>query len=260
MFIEGENVNVKTVETLLKQLRLTTAASELNEVLSNEKSNAKLDWIANLLQREVDVRRERQIQQKIKRSRIPDLKSLESFEWEFNPTISKSKIESIASLDFVNMREIVLFLGQPGTGKSHLASAIGLKSIIEGKKVYWSSLKLLAEEILIAKQKNELPALFKKILTSDLWILDDWAVISLSRDVSEEVFDLLDRRKGSTALLLTSNRDINEWPEVFVDPVIASAAIDRIFDRANVTIFNGKSYRASGKKDRKVENLDELNV
>ena len=102
--------------------------------------------------------------------------------------------------------------------------------------------------------------MFKRILTSDLWILDDWAVVSLDREVSEEVFDLLDRRKNNTALLLTSNRDINEWPDVFVDPVLASAAIDRIFDRANITIFKGESYRAKGKKDKRIENLNELGV
>ena len=78
--------------------------------------------------------------------------------------------------------------------------------------------------------------------------MDDWGVVSLSREVSEEVFDLLDRRQYSTAMILTSNRDISEWPEVFVDPVLASAAIDRIFDRATVTIFKGKSYRGEGKK------------
>jgi DNA replication protein DnaC len=70
----------------------------------------------------------------------------------------------------------------------------------------------------------------------------------------------LDRRKQNTALLLTSNRDINEWPQVFLDPVLASAAIDRIFDRASVTIFNGKSYRANGKKEKRVESLSELRV
>lgn len=253
-------MSVQTVETLLRGLRMTTAAEELSDVLMEAKSNVSLSWLINLLQREVDARKERQLQTRIKRSNIPELKSVESFNWNFNPAISQVKIECIASLDFIKNREIVLFLGQPGTGKSHLAQAIGLKAVLEGKTIYWTSIKILAEDIMKAKLKNELSKLFKRILTSDLWILDDWAVIGLSRDVAEEVFDLLDRRKNSTALLLTSNRDINEWPEVFVDPVLASAAIDRIFDRANVTIFSGKSYRATGKKDKRIENIKELRV
>ena len=126
--------------------------------------------------------------------------------------------------------------------------------------VYWSSLKRLAEDIIKAKAKNDLSTLFKRILSSDLWVLDDWGVVSLSRDFSEEVFDLLDRRSFSTAMILTSNRDINEWPEVFTDPVLASAAIDRIFDRAKVSVFKGKSYRSEGGSKVKVARKSEMNL
>ena len=245
-------MSVSTVQSLLKDLKLKTAATELSAVLNEHRTSAPLDWLVVLLQKEVDHRKERRIQLKIKGSKIPELKSLEGFDWDFNPGIDKGKMEALASLDFVRGRGVSLFLGQPGTGKSHLASAIGLKAILQGHGVYWSSMKRLAEDIMVAKNKNELGGLFRKILGSALWILDDWAVVSLGREVSEEVFDLLDRRKTGPALLLTSNRAIEEWPEVFVDPVLASAAIDRIFDRADVTIFRGKSYRAKGKKDVKI--------
>lgn len=245
-------MSVKTVESLLRELKLSTAAEEINEVVSKSRASVSFGWITNLLQREVDARKEKRLQTRIRRSRIPELKSLETFDWKFNPQINKGKIEDIASLDFIKESEIVLFLGQPGTGKSHVATAIGIKAIYSGSNVYWTSLKRLSEDIIKAKEKNELSSLFKRILSSNLWILDDWGVVSLSREVSEEVFDLLDRRRYSTAMILTSNRDISEWPEVFVDPVLASAAIDRIFDRANVTIFKGKSYRGEGKKDKEV--------
>lgn len=241
-------MSVKSVELLFRDLRLVTAASELTSVLKESKENVSLGWLNNLLQREVDARRERSLQSKIIRSKMPELKSLEEFDWGFNPEINRGRIEEIASLEFVKERSIVLFLGQTGTGKSHLAAGIGMKAIYSGMTVYWSSLKRLSEEIIQAKAKNELSILFKRILSSDLWIMDDWGVVSLNREVSEEVFDLLDRRSGSTAMILTSNRDIGEWPEVFTDPVLASAAIDRIFDRAKVSVFKGKSYRAEGEK------------
>lgn len=253
-------MSVKAVEKLLRTLRLGTAANELDGVLKQSKENVSLGWITNLLQQELDSRSEKSLQSKIIRSKIPELKSFETFDWNFNPGISKEKIEEIASFDFINENGIVLFLGQPGTGKSHLASAIGLKAIYAGKTVYWSSLKRLAEDIIRAKAKNELSLLFKRILSSNLWILDDWGVVSLNREVSEEVFDLLDRRTFSTSMILTSNRDIGEWPEVFLDPVLASAAIDRIFDRAKVAVFKGKSYRAEGNVKVRVAKKRELTL
>src|SRR3989338_3049295 len=80
-----------------------------------------------------------------------------------------------------------------------------------------------------------------------VWIIDDWGVISMSREIAEEVFDLFDRRKYSSAMVLTSNRDIEEWAEVFPEPVLANATIDRIFDRAEIAVFQGKSYRLKGR-------------
>lgn len=253
-------MSTSTVESLFRSLRLTTAANELSNVLSEANGNVSFGWIINLLQREIDVRKEKYLKNKIKKSRIPELKSLEGFDWNFNPSINKEKIDDISNFKFIEEKGINLFLGQPGTGKGHLSKAIGIKAIYEGYSVYWTSLKKLSEDIIKAKQTNELSKLFRKILSSHLWILDDWAVVSLSREVSEEVFDLLDRRKNNTAMILTSNRDINEWPQIFADPVLASAAIDRIFDRASVTIFRGKSYRAEGKKEKVVEKLSDLKL
>ena len=173
--------------------------------------------------------------------------SLESFDWGFNPKIDENKIRELATLKFVEDNEIGLLLGQPGTGKSHLGIAIGVLAAQKGHRVYWTSMKRLAKRIEIAKARNNLDLLFKQILSSKLWIMDDWGVISMSRDVSEEIFDLLDRRKHSCALLLTSNRDVDEWPRVFPDPIIAAAAIDRLFERARVVVFKGESYRLKGR-------------
>ena len=85
------------------------------------------------------------------------------------------------------------------------------------------------------------------MLSSKLWIIDDWGVVSMKREIAEEVFDLFDRRKYSSAMLLTSNREVEEWGEVFPDPVLANATIDRIFDRAEIVVFQGKSYRLKGR-------------
>ncbi len=247
-------MNVETVRNQLRSLKLHTAASEMEEVLTEHKKAVSLSWISDLLEREIDARREKALMARIKRANFPEITTLEGFDWSFNPDINENQIRELATLNFIQQNQISLFLGQPGTGKTHLALAIGVLAANKGYRVYSNSLKRLAGDILQAKLKNNLDTLFKKILSAKLWIFDDWGVTTMSREVAEEVFDLLDRRKYSSAMILTSNRDIDEWPQVFPDPVLANATIDRIFDRANISLFKGKSYRLKGKIE--VKNLD----
>jgi len=248
-------MNIETVRHQLKTLKLHTAAAEIQEVLAQHKKAVSLSWLSNLMEREIDSRREKALMTRIKKANFPEITTLETFDWSFNPQIDENKIRQIAALDFIANNQICLFLGQPGTGKTHLALAIGVLAANRGYRVYCNSIKRLAEDILRAKAKNNLDTLFKKILSARLWIFDDWAVTTMSREVAEELFDLLDRRKHSSAMILTSNRDVDEWPQIFPDPVLANATIDRIFDRADISIFKGKSYRLKGKIEIKNVNL-----
>ena len=247
-------MNTETVQSQFKTLKLHTAAAELQEVLSEHKKAVSLSWISDLLEREIDSRKEKALMTRIKKANFPEITTLETFDWSFNPQIDETRIRQIATLDFMSNNQICLFLGQPGTGKTHLALAIGVLAANRGHRVYCNSLKRLAEDILRAKAKHNLDVLFKKILSARLWIFDDWGVTTMCREVAEEVFDLLDRRKHNSAMILTSNRDIEEWPQVFPDPVIANATIDRIFDRADISVFKGRSYRLKGKIE--VKNFD----
>jgi DNA replication protein DnaC len=240
-------MNIECVKQQLSQLRLHAAAKELELVLHEEKKSVSLNWISSLLSREIEARSQKALAARIKKAKFPEVTSLENFDWEFNSKIDEQEIRNLASLNFIKSNSIALFLGQPGTGKTHLALAIGLLAAREGFNIYCTSVKKLSKDILIAKAKQNLDILFKKILSCKLWILDDWGVISMDRDVAEEVFDLLDRRKYSSALILTSNRAVTEWSEVFPDPVLASASIDRIFDRATILKFVGDSYRLKGR-------------
>lgn len=240
-------MNAETVQTQLRKLWLSTAAKELHDVLARRKKAVSLDWVSELLERELDARKERGIQRRIQRAGFPEATALESFDWRFNPNIDKKKIESLAKLDFVKANGIALFLGPPGVGKTHVATAIGVRAAREGYRVYCASAKELIRRIVLAKAQNRLDALFKRLLSSQLWIIDDWGVVTMGRDIAEEVFDLLDRRRYSAAMILTSNRDVKEWGEMFADPVLANATIDRIFDRAEIVTFRGKSYRLKGR-------------
>jgi DNA replication protein DnaC len=240
-------MQMDVIREQLKMLRLPNASIELEAVLSKRGVKSDFKWLSELLSIELDARRENAIERRLKKAMFPERTCLEQFNWDFNKKIAREAIESLATCDFITHNEIALFLGSPGTGKTHCAVAIGMRAAQLGHTVFCTSVKRLGTKIRIAKEKNQLDLLFKQILTSKLWILDDWGVVSMPRDVSEEVFDLFDRRRHTSAMILTSNRDVSEWPQVFSDPLLAGAAIDRMFDRAIVTIFEGPSYRIKGR-------------
>lgn len=240
-------MSLETTRQLLINLKLYTSAREIDEVLAAQKRSVPLDWLEDLLSREWDARRERATEKRIKAAEFPEITTLEGFDWSFNPDIDEARVKRLADLDFVDARRIALFLGKPGTGKTHLALAIGVRAAQAGHRVYCTSVKRLGQHIVLAKQRGRLDRLFAKMLSASLWIFDDWGVVSMTREVAEEVFDLLDRRKHSAAMILTSNRDVCEWGQVFPEPVLASAAIDRLFDRPEIFLFAGESYRLKGR-------------
>ncbi len=240
-------MNIEAVRKQLNVLKLSTAAQEMEEVLRRHQEAASLEWVSDLLEREIDARAERALQRRIERADFPEVKTLEAFDWKFNATIDREKIEKLAALEFVRDNRIGLFLGEAGLGKTHLALAIGILAAKENYRIFCANTKKLIQLIDLAKQRNELDGLFKRMLSSKLWIIDDWGVVSMKREIAEEVFDLFDRRQYSSAMLLTSNRDVQEWGGMFPDSVLANATIDRIFDRAEIVVFKGESYRLKGR-------------
>jgi len=239
-------MTIDVIREQLKNLRLPVASLELDSVLSKRKTKTDVQWLSELLEVELDARKDSAIERRIKRADFPERRSFDQFDWDFNKKIPREKIEELAKLEFIEKNEIALLLGSTGTGKTHLAIAIGMKAAQAGHSVFCTSVKRLATKIRKATEKNILDVLFKQILTSKLWILDDWGVVSMPRDVSEEIFDLFDRRKHTSSMIITSNRDVDEWPQVFSDPVLAGAAIDRMFENANICLFEGPSHRMKG--------------
>ena len=240
-------MNLETVKTQLRSLRLSTAAREIEELLLQRREAVRLDWFSDLLERELDARRQNALTLRFKQAGFPQTATLETFDFHFNPEIDEEKIRELATLEFIEDNGIVLLLGPCGVGKTHVALALGVAAAHRGHRVYWATHKKWVEHIHFAKAEGTLDQFFKRMLSCRLWVIDDWAAVSMSREVAEEVFDLIDRRKYSSALVLTSNRDVEEWGEAFPNSVLANATIDRLFEQAHTLVLKGKSYRLKGR-------------
>ena len=240
-------MNIDTIKTQLKSLRLSAAARGLEDLLLRHPQAMKLDWLTALLQYEIDARRDNAQQLRCKQAGFPASAAIENFDFSFNPQIDEAVIRELARLKFIDDNGIALFLGSPGVGKTHIALALGTAAAHRGHRVFFSSAKRLIEHITLAKLDNTLGQLFKRILGCKLWIIDDFGVVAMKREIAEEVFDLFDRRKYSSALILTSNRDPQEWGEVFPNAILANATIDRLFEHATTLVFKGQSYRLKGR-------------
>lgn len=240
-------MNVETVKTQLRSLRLSAAARELEQVLMQHRKAVNLDWFSDLLSRELEARKQNALKLRFKQAGFPEETSLERFDFLFNPEIDETKIRELATLKFVDENGIALLLGPVGVGKTHVALALGVAAAHLGHRVYWATHKKLIEHVALAKADHTLDQFFQRMLSCKVWIIDDWAAVSMNREIAEEVFDLIDRRKYSAALVLTSNRDVTEWGEAFPNSVLANATIDRLFEQAHTVVFKGKSYRLKGR-------------
>jgi DNA replication protein DnaC len=176
-------MNIETVKTQLCSLRLSAAARELEQVLLQHKKAVNLDWLSDLLARELDSRRSNALRLRFQQAGFPEETSLETFDFKFNPEIEETKIRDLATLKFVEQNAIALFLGPCGVGKSHIALALGVAAAHRGYRVYWTTHKKMIQQIAIAKAQGTLDQFFKRTLSCKLWILDDWASVAMNREV-----------------------------------------------------------------------------
>lgn len=202
-----------------------------------------LEAIDTLLAEELTIRESRRIGVAMATARLTPPKTLEGFDFSFQPSLDRGRIMALAQLDFVKRAEVVHFLGPPGTGKSHLATALGIAAVKAGKSVYRCSLAELIEALTRAEREGRLADRIRFHSRAALLIIDEIGYLPITTGGANLFFQLVNARYEKGAMILTSNRGFAEWGDLFGDPVVATALLDRLLHHAVVVQIEGASYR-----------------
>ena len=202
-----------------------------------------LEAIDALLAEELTLRENRRVRTALVMARLSTIKTLAGFDFAFQPSLDKNRIMALAELTFIERCEVVHFLGPPGTGKSHLSVALGVEAVKAGRSVYFLTLADLVGALAKAEREGTLRERIRFFCRPQLLIVDEIGYLPVVPGGGNLFFQLVNARYERGAMILTSNRGFAEWGEVFGDPVVATALLDRLLHHAVVVQIEGSSYR-----------------
>jgi len=233
----------KRLEFQLRALKLAGIINCYRE-LAEQAATSKLqyeEYLTLLLEEELKGKTQRSLNSKIRKARFPFIKVLEEFDFSFQPGLSEKEIIRLGSLEFIENKGNLVFLGPPGVGKTHLAIALGIKACQAKYRVIFSSAQKLIEDLTLSLKDGSITEKLLAYSRFDLLIIDELGYMPIAREQANLLFQLISLRYERGAVILTSNYNFDEWGKVFQDNVVAAAIIDRIVHHAKIFYINGDS-------------------
>ena len=235
----------ESLTSKLRQLRLSGLAETLEVRIHEAQGNSltHTEFLELILQDELLIRDQRKIARRVKAASFRDLKSLEEFDWSFNPSIKKSQMYDLATGQFVKQRRDILFCSPPGTGKSHLVQGIGYQLIKLGYVVLYRSIFDVVRDFLHDEAMDGHDRVITRYLKPDVLIIDDFGMKQLPKRSGEFLFEIVMRRYETRSTMMTTNRPIDDWGKLLGDVPTATAILDRFLHHAEIVTITGDSYR-----------------
>ena len=241
-------MNIVEIDRALRKLRLSGMADVLEVRIQGAAAERQphLDFISALVGDELLRRQDRLLGRRVKQAGFRDTgKSLDSFDLDFNKKMNRQLVNELATTRFVERREDVLFLGPPGSGKSHLAQAIAMSAIQQGHKVRYREAHVLIEELADATLDRRRKEVMTDLATVPLLVIDDLGMRKLPTTAAEDLLELIMRRYERASTLLTSNRPVDDWGKLLGDTAAVSALLDRLLHHAHVLQCGPRSWRTT---------------
>jgi DNA replication protein DnaC len=237
--------HIAQLKTQLKALKLSGMLDNLDLRLLEAQQNqlAFSEFLSIILSDEIETRNMRKLKRLLLQAGLGSEKTMETFDFSFNPSINAAYIRELATCRFIERGEGVFFIGPTGTGKTHLAKALCHQACRKHLSAAFYSFFDFFNELEKAELKNQLSRLIKKLVKIDLLVIDDFGFKKMNQNEAEYLYSIVDARHAVKSIILTSNRAITDWANIFPDPLMANAVLDRIAHHSHQIIIKGESYR-----------------